>query len=158
MRGENLRHLACGVLLRSPAGDVFVHRRSPRKDWMPSAHDAAAGGVLLHGEDPRAAAEREVAEELGVSAVLEPLGVFTYEDETTRCVSATFEAVHDPDVDGPLRFADGEVVWGAWWSLERLDDHLADPTWPFVPDTRSVLTRLARAGVGDYARLTGLLR
>ena len=42
--------------------------------------------------------------------------------------------------DGPVTHADGEVVWGAWMTLEELDGRLADPAWPFVPDTRALLT------------------
>ena len=152
VRRLNLRHAATAVLLRRPDGRVFVHRRSPTKDWMPSAHDAAAGGVLQPGEQPGAAAARELAEELGVSGVpLRKLLTSRYEDDTTRHVAHVYEAVYD----GPVRFADGEVVWGAWTTLEELADRLHDPAWPFVPDTRAVLARLAREGVRDYARLTG---
>jgi len=38
-------------------------------------------------------------------------------------------------------------------TLAHLDRHLADPAWPFVPDTRSLVARLAREGIGDYAAL-----
>jgi hypothetical protein len=57
---------------------------------------------------------------------------------------------------GPVRHADGEVVWGAWMTLAELDAHLSDPGWPFVPDTRALLARLADEGVGDYAALESL--
>ena len=55
-----------------------------------------------------------------------------------------------------MRHADGEVVWGAWMTLDELDEHLATPGWAFVPDTRAVLTWLAAEGVADYGRLTSL--
>ncbi len=61
VRRLNLRHAATGVLLRDGEGRIYVHRRSPDKDWQPSAHDAAAGGILRAGEDPCAAASRELA-------------------------------------------------------------------------------------------------
>jgi hypothetical protein len=38
-------------------------------------------------------------------------------------------------------------------TLSELAAHLADPAWPFVPDTRAMLDRLGRAGVGDYEEL-----
>ena len=114
VRRLNLRHAATAVVLRHSDGRIFVHRRSPDKDWMPSAHDAAAGGVLRAGEEPDVAAARELAEELGASGA-ELVKVLTgrYDDETTRHVAHVYEATYD----GPVRFADGEVVWGAWMTL-----------------------------------------
>jgi 8-oxo-dGTP pyrophosphatase MutT (NUDIX family) len=153
VRRDNLMHAATAVLVRDRQRRIYVHRRSPDKDWAPGAHDAAAGGVIGYGEDPAASAERELAEELGISGTeLTSLGVSVYEDDTTRCVEHCFTATWG----GPVRHADGEVVWGAWMSLTELDDHLADPEWPFVPDTRALLRRLARDGVADYATLASL--
>jgi len=153
VRRDNLLHAATAVLVRDPDHRIYVHRRSPEKDWAPGQHDAAAGGVMTYGEAPEASAARELAEELGVDgAELRALGRSLYEDDRTRCVEHCFETTWP----GPLRHADGEVVWGAWMTLAELDDHLRDPSWPFVPDTRALLTRLAREGVGDYASLTSL--
>jgi 8-oxo-dGTP pyrophosphatase MutT (NUDIX family) len=152
MRGENLRHAATGVLLRDAGGRIYVHRRSALKDWCPGCHDAAAGGVLRPGEQPGPAAERELAEELGVDgAALRFLATHLYEDETVRC----FEHVYEATYDGVVRHVDGEVVWGGWMGLPELGALLRDPAWPFVPDTRSLLDRLAAEGVGDYPSLRG---
>lgn len=150
VRRDNLMHSATAVLVRDPAGRIYVHRRSPDKDWAPGCHDAAAGGVLTRGERPAESAARELAEELGITgALLRPLGVSLFEDRTTRCVEHCFETTWD----GPVEHADGEVVWGAWMTLPELAGHLSDPHWPFVPDTRALLGRLAADGVGDYGAL-----
>jgi isopentenyldiphosphate isomerase len=153
VRRENLMHSATAVLVRDPERRIYVHRRSPEKDWAPGHHDAAAGGVLTLGESPEASALRELAEELGIrGARLEPLGLSVYEDDTTRCVEHCFETTWS----GGVEHADGEVVWGAWMTLTELGTHLADPAWPFVPDTRALLARLAWEGVRDYAELASL--
>ena len=105
VRRENLLHSATGVLVRDGEGRIYVHRRSPDKDWAPGAHDAAAGGVLQVGEEPAASAVRELAEELGITgAELRPLGLSVYEDDTTRCVEHVYEttwtgAVHHAGLD-----------------------------------------------------------
>ena len=150
VRRENLLHAATAVLVRNSAGEIFVHRRSPAKDWAPGQHDAAAGGVIRYGEAPSDSAARELEEELGIRGTrLRPLGTSLYEDDLTRCLEHCFETVWD----GPVSYPDAEVVWGAWMSLERLAAALRDPEWPFVPDTRQLLGTLARDGVADYGRL-----
>ncbi len=80
---------------------------------------------------------------------LEALLTGRYDDDTTRYVAHLYEATYD----GPVRFADGEVVWGAWMTLAELGQLLRDPAWPFVPDTRALLDRLATEGIGDYPTL-----
>ena len=153
MRRDNLRHAATAVLVRDPDGRIYVHRRSPDKDWCPGCHDAAAGGVLMVGEEPEESALRELAEELGISGVpLRPLGTSLYEDDTVRCFEHCFEATYD----GEVTHSDGEVTWGAWMTLPELGDLLRGGAWPFVPDTRTLLARLCRDGVRDYAGLGAL--
>lgn len=150
VRRDNLRHSATAVIVRDPHGRIYVHRRSPDKDWAPRRHDAAAGGVLQQGEAPERAALRELAEELGVEGVsLRPLPVLLYEDDSVRCRLHPFETTYA----GPVRHLDGEVEWGAWMTLTELADHLRRDDWPFVPDTRALLTALADAGISDYGEL-----
>jgi 8-oxo-dGTP pyrophosphatase MutT (NUDIX family) len=151
VRRDNLLHAATAVLVRSPDRAIYVHRRSDTKDWAPGQHDAAAGGVMQFDEQPEPSARRELAEELGVAGVpLRPLGTSLYEDDTTRCLEYVFEATWD----GPVVHQPSEVVWGAWMTLPELAGRLADPGWPFVPDTRQLLSRLAAEGVFDYTGLT----
>jgi isopentenyldiphosphate isomerase len=69
VRRDNLLHAATAVLVRDPSGRIYLHRRSDTKDWTPSHWDAAAGGVIAAGEEPRAAALRELGEELGIVGV-----------------------------------------------------------------------------------------
>jgi len=136
VRRENLPHAATSVFLRRPGGELFVHRRSAGKDLWPGYHDCASGGVVLAGEDPDVAAVRELGEELGVTGVaLRSLLRTWYRDRHTWYLAHVYEAFWD----GPVAFADGEVAEG-WWEPEgRLRARLADPSWPFVPDTRALL-------------------
>ncbi len=144
VRRDNLPHVVVAVLVRDPAGRVYVHRRTDGKDVFPGLHDAFAAGCLRYGEEPAAAAAREVAEELGVTGVpLEPLVPLRYADDSTRPGQPR---VHD-DWDGPITHQAEEVAWGSWMTVDALRARLADPEWPFVPDGRVLLQRWIAPGL-----------
>jgi hypothetical protein len=66
-----------------------------------------AGGVVASGEEVGTAAERELAEELGIEgAELEPLGAARWDDVDSMEICHLYRVVHG----GPYRFADGEVA------------------------------------------------
>jgi 8-oxo-dGTP pyrophosphatase MutT (NUDIX family) len=147
MRRDNLPHIVVAVLVRDPAGRVYVQRRTDTKDVFPGMHDCFAAGCLQAGEEPDAAAAREAAEELGVVGVpLTPLFVTRYDDESTRHLCHVYEALWD----GPVTHQPEEVAWGGWMTVDELRHRLADPAWPFVPDGRALVVRWL--GDGGAAR------
>jgi isopentenyldiphosphate isomerase len=140
MRRENLRHSATGVLVRNPAGDIYVHRRTPVKDVYPSYYDFTAGGVVAAGEDPFHAVVRELDEELGIAGVeLTRLPEGDYADENTTYHAYLYTCVWD----GPVRHQPEEVEWGAWMSPAELVAKLDE--WPFMPDTVGLLGPYVRS-------------
>lgn len=52
-------------------GRMLIQKRARTKDIWPGLWDVSVAGSVLHGEDSRTAAEREVREELGLSLDLE---------------------------------------------------------------------------------------
>ncbi len=136
MRRDNLPHVVVAVLVRDPAGRVYVQRRTDTKDVFPGMHDCFAAGCLQAGEEPAAAAAREAAEELGVVGVpLAPLFVTRYDDESTRHLCHVYEALWD----GPVTHQPEEVAWGGWMTVDQLCSRLADPAFRFVPDGRALV-------------------
>ena len=131
---DGLWHAATGVLVRSGDGArVVLHRRTADKLVFPGAYDCWAGGVVAPDEAPDDAAARELAEELGVVAPLEPLERIPFTDGHLRYHLFTYEARWD----GPLRPQPEEVAWVGWVTVEELRARLADPVrWPFTPDGR----------------------
>jgi 8-oxo-dGTP pyrophosphatase MutT (NUDIX family) len=134
MRRDNLRHSATGVLVRNPAGDIYVHRRTGTKDVYPACYDFLAGGVIDAGEDPYDAVVRELAEELGITGVeLTKLPEGDYADDFTNYHAYLYTCVWD----GPVTHQPEEVAWGSWMTPAELVRRLGE--WPFVPDTTALL-------------------
>jgi isopentenyldiphosphate isomerase len=136
MRAANLRHRAVYILVTDSADRLLIHRRSDTKDVWPGRWDVAAGGVVGVGEPYDSAALRELVEELGIDAaplgLLELLGPCAYADADVALVGRVYRVRHD----GPVHFADGEVVEATWVSRSELLERLRQD--PFVPDSIAV--------------------
>jgi 8-oxo-dGTP pyrophosphatase MutT (NUDIX family) len=143
---EGLWHASAGVLVRSADGRrIYVHRRTMTKAVFAGMHDCLAGGVVDPGETPLQTATRELHEELGISGIpLRALATATWDGQWAgkplRCHLFAYQ-IH---YDGPIRHQPGEITDGWWWTDDELATHLADPDWPFVPDTRVLIPDLLR--------------
>lgn len=134
MRAENLRHRSVGIVVLSSDGRLLAHRRAATKDLHPGWWDVMAGGVVAAGEADDAAAERELAEELGIEdASLEPMGVGRWDDADSREICRLYRTVHD----GPYRFADGEVAEARLVAPEELQQLLGRER--FLPGSIAML-------------------
>ena len=71
VHGDNLLHRSVHVLVFDHNGDVFLQKRSRLKDQNPGVWDSSAAGHVLAGEDYDLAAQRELREELGITAALD---------------------------------------------------------------------------------------
>ncbi|MFJ3789735.1 NUDIX hydrolase [Kitasatospora sp. NPDC090091] len=133
LRGEvyrdGLTHRCVFILVRDPAGRLFVHRRTDTKLFAPGAYDMFVGGVVGAGETYASAAVREAEEELGVSGV-EPRPLFRFLFSRDRL--SWWCDVHEAEWDGPVAPQESEVAWHAWLTPAELDERLARDT--FVPD------------------------
>jgi isopentenyldiphosphate isomerase len=139
MRARRLQHRSVGIAVLSEDGRLLVHRRSPAKDIWPGWWDIAAGGVVTAGESYEAAAQRELAEELGVAGVdLEFLGQSRYVDDKVAELCRGYRIRYD----GPFSFDDGEIVEVRWVTFVELEAMRA--TDQFLPDSLTMLLPLLR--------------
>lgn len=84
------------------------------------------GGIVEHNESPRAAAEREIKEELGVPILLGKLLVVDYfpdrPDGATEALMFVFDGGHPPPwaLDSQIQLqADELEAWG-WFALDEV--------------------------------------
>ena len=143
---DGLWHASAGVLVRSADGNrIYVHRRTPTKAVFADMHDCLAGGVVAPGETPVQTATRELYEELGIAAVrLTALANAVWDGQWAgkplRCHLFAYQIQYD----GPIRHQPDEISDGWWWTDDQLAARLAEPDWPFVPDTRVLIPQLLR--------------
>ena len=134
MRRHRLLHRAVSIAVFGTDGRLLVHRRASTKDIWPSFWDIAAGGVVAAGETYAAAAERELAEELGVVGVpLQHIGSGRYTDAAVDEIAHCYRCV----CDGPFVFADGEVDEVRWVDWLELSTLMASAS--FTPDSVALL-------------------
>src|SRR5947209_1954310 len=99
MRAGRLPHRCVYILVFNQRGELFIHLRTPTKDVNPGYWDVTVGGVLGAGESFDLAAERELAEELGVPGKPRALFPIRYEDALTSVQGLVYRLIHD----GPFR-------------------------------------------------------
>ena len=99
MRADGLPHRATYILVFNDEDELFVQKRTKGKDIYPGYYDVATGGVVLAGESYEGAAERELAEELGITGVLlRGHFEFFHEDAGNRVWGRVFSCIYNGDV------------------------------------------------------------
>ena len=101
--------------------DIYVHRRTETKKIFPSLYDMFVGGVSLAGESSELTAQREIAEELGLSKALstslsswsngQPFFTCLVCTGYNRCLVDLFQYVMDTSNEH-IVWQDEEVAWG----------------------------------------------
>lgn len=132
-RGEvharDLRHRAVHLLIKNRAGELFLQKRSHRKDREPGKWDSSAAGHLDAGEDYASAARREIVEELGVTAELRKIGKLPATERT----GMEFVEIFEGESDGPFRLNPLEIEAGAFFSTAQIEPWLAMRPDDFAP-------------------------
>ncbi|NJP34211.1 isopentenyl-diphosphate Delta-isomerase [Micromonospora thermarum] len=142
-------HRAFSVLLVDPAGRVLLQRRAAVKTRFPLRWGNSCCGHPGPGESLSVAANRRLAEELGVGPVeLTEIGVYVYyaEDPVTGRVEFEYDhvlrGVLPPDT--PLRPDPDEVAELRWVDPVELEADLDVDPYAYAPWLGGVVSRLLR--------------
>jgi len=123
-----LMHRAVHVLVFNAAGQVFLQKRSMKKDRQPGLWDSSTSGHVDGGEDYDACAVRELDEEIGLRLDTTPQRLF----KLAACAETDQEHVwvYRCEAEGPFRLHPEEIERGDWfapaevtrWMLERPEE------------------------------------
>ncbi|HEY1391171.1 MAG TPA: NUDIX domain-containing protein [Ktedonobacterales bacterium] len=113
-RNPALIHRSVQVLVFTHDGRLLLQRRSASKDLFPGYYCASASGHVASGEDYATTAERELAEELGISAPLTYISKALVQSEPETELTALFATVSD----GPYRFHPTETEGGKLFAVD----------------------------------------
>ena len=108
-----LMHRAVHVLVFNAAGQIFLQKRSMKKDRQPGLWDSSASGHVDSGEDYDACAVREVREEIGLQLTEAPPRLF----KLAACAETDQEHVwvYRCQAEGPFRLHPEEIECGGWF-------------------------------------------
>jgi len=138
------RHRAVHLLAVNRAGNVFLHKRSMKKDLFPGVWDSSAAGHVGAGEDYDATAVRELAEELGwklpadvwdgkpkvgARAPIERLFKIEAREETGQ----EFVWVYRVEAEGPFILEADEIERGDWFAPAEVDRWVAERPHELAP-------------------------
>jgi 16S rRNA (adenine1518-N6/adenine1519-N6)-dimethyltransferase len=108
VHARGLRHRAVHVFVFNVLGELYLQKRSIRKDTSPGLWDSSASGHLDVGEDCRSAAERELVEELGIKKSVQEIGDL----EACKATGWEFVRLFRAEHGGPFSSPCSEVETG----------------------------------------------
>jgi isopentenyldiphosphate isomerase len=125
-----LMHRAVHVLVFNAAGQVFLQKRSMKKDRQPGLWDSSTSGHVDAGEDYDACAVRELREEIGLQLQTPPERLFKL------AVSAATDQEHvwvyRCRSEGPFRLDPEEIERGGWFGPEEVTRWMAERPQEFA--------------------------
>jgi isopentenyldiphosphate isomerase len=118
VHARGLRHRAIHVLVFNLRGEVFLQKRSQKKDTAAGKWDSSASGHLDSGEDYDACAVREVREEIGLRLTQPPQRLFKI--DACRETGWEFCWIYRCESEGPFDLHPDEIETGGWFAPEKV--------------------------------------
>lgn len=135
--GSKLLHPVVHLHIYNRTGDLYLQKRSVRKDIQPGKWDTAVGGHVDLGETIEVALQREVREELGITDFIpEFLMRYVFESALEKELVNTFRTVYE----GPFLPDADEIEEARFWSIPEIEAHLGKGV--FTPNFESEYEKL----------------
>jgi isopentenyldiphosphate isomerase len=136
VHARKLWHRAVHVLVFNSRGEVFLQKRSMKKDTAAGLWDSSSSGHLDSGEDYDACAVRELREELGLEIKSPPQRLFKID----ACAETGWEFcwVYRCESEGPFVLHPDEIETGNWFAPEKVSSWVAERQQDFASAFRLV--------------------
>lgn len=137
VHAHGLLHRAVHVLVFNSRGEIFLQKRSMKKDRQPGVWDSSCSGHVDSGETYDETAVRELREEIGLdlnkiatraSRPLEKLFKIDACEET----DAEFVWVYRCENDGPFQLHPDEIETGGWFAPEFVTKWISEKPQEFA--------------------------
>jgi isopentenyl-diphosphate delta-isomerase type 1 len=129
---QGLWHRSVHIFIFNSRGEIYLQKRSPRKDQYPDHWDSSAAGHLIPGESPEIAAHRELGEELGIDTEL----IEAYRHPACQETGWEFVTFFVGRTDEAILLNLEEATEGRFFTATQLTDLLGDPDQKVAPGFR----------------------
>jgi len=126
---NNFRHRAVHILIFNGIGELLLQKRSRWKDRHPLLWDSSAAGHVEANEQYDETADRELDEELGVTAQLRPIGKLPASEKTGQEFIVVYRGIHD----GPFSYPSEEISAVEFFPVEIVNRWVANKPEDFAP-------------------------
>jgi len=136
VHARGLWHRAVHVLVFNARGEVFLQKRSMKKDTAAGLWDSSSSGHVDSGEDYDACAVRELREEIGLKVKSCPQRLFKID----ACKETGWEFcwVYRCESEGPFQLHPEEIEIGGWFALEKVTRWLTERPQDFASAFRLI--------------------
>ncbi len=129
VHAERLLHRAVHVFVTNSLNELFLQKRSFRKDTHPRKWDSSAAGHVGAGEAYKDCAYRELREELGLTAELTEVGKLNATEDNGYEFIVVFAAA----IDTAPRWDESEIETGGFFPFDLIDTWVATRPADFAP-------------------------
>ena len=144
VHAHGLRHRAVHVLVFNRVGELFLQKRSARKDTAPGAWDSSVSGHVDAGEDYDVSAVREMREEIGLHVARTPRRWL----RLPACPETGHEFVwvYRQEAEGPFSLHPEEIERGAWFAPAEITRLVRQRPAEYASAFRLIWQRLMERG------------
>ena len=128
------------VLVFNARGQIFLQKRSLKKDRQPGLWDSSASGHLDCGEDYDACALRELREEIGLQLSAAPQRLFKLPASLETDQEHVW--VYRCEAEGPFTLHPDEIECGDWFAPDRVTRWMAERPQDFASALLLIWNRL----------------